>query len=180
VARRLAFVLAGLVLAWLVLCATLFVWPHEGGLPERADAVVVLSGGLNARLDPALKLMHTGIAPVLAVSSAFRDEHWKKAQRLCRGDLGPTRYDVLCFTARPYSTVGEAEVVGKLARRNGWHRIVVVTSTYHVTRARMLFRRCYDGGISFVGTGSPWWRLPEEWAYETGKLAVQLTVRRGC
>jgi hypothetical protein len=31
-----------------------------------------------------------------------------------------------------------------------------------------------------VGTRSPWWRLPEEWASETGKLFVQLTVERGC
>jgi hypothetical protein len=31
-----------------------------------------------------------------------------------------------------------------------------------------------------LGTGSAWWRLPEEWASETGKLLVQLTVQRGC
>jgi uncharacterized SAM-binding protein YcdF (DUF218 family) len=178
--RRLAFVLAGLVACWLVLCAVLLVWPDEGGMPPKVDAVVVLSGGLNSRLDPAIALMRRRIAPVLAISSAFRDENWKKAQRLCRGDLGPTRYDVLCFTARPYSTRGEARVVAQLARRQGWHRIVVVTSTYHITRARTLFRRCYSGRLWFVGTASPWWRLPEQWAYETGKLAVQLTLRRGC
>ena len=31
-----------------------------------------------------------------------------------------------------------------------------------------------------VGSSWPWWKLPEEWASETGKLAVQLTVQRGC
>jgi hypothetical protein len=44
----------------------------------------------------------------------------------------------------------------------------------------MLFRRCWNGPLWVVGTGSTWWRLPEEWAYETGKLAVQLTAQRGC
>ncbi len=44
----------------------------------------------------------------------------------------------------------------------------------------MLVRRCYHDALWVVGTGSPWWRLPEEWASETGKLLVQLTVRRGC
>jgi hypothetical protein len=31
-----------------------------------------------------------------------------------------------------------------------------------------------------VGAPSPWWRLPADWASETGKLLVQLTVQRGC
>jgi hypothetical protein len=31
-----------------------------------------------------------------------------------------------------------------------------------------------------VGTSAPWLTLPEEWAYETAKLAVQSTVDRGC
>jgi uncharacterized SAM-binding protein YcdF (DUF218 family) len=67
-----------------------------------------------------------------------------------------------------------------MARTRGWTHVVVVTSTYHVTRARMLVRRCYGGEVSMVGTSSRWWKLPEEWASETGKLAVQLTAERGC
>jgi hypothetical protein len=31
-----------------------------------------------------------------------------------------------------------------------------------------------------VGVGSTWWKLPEEWAFETGKLITQLTMQRGC
>jgi hypothetical protein len=172
--------LVALIGAWLVLCAVLFVWPRQPEPPTKADAVVVLAGGLNSRLDPAIALMRRRIAPVLAISSAFHDEKWKKAQRLCRGDLGPTRYAVLCFTAEPFSTQGEARTVAAIAREEGWNRIVVVTSTYHVTRTRMLFRRCYDGELWVVGTRSPWWRLPRQWVNETGKLAVQLTYQRGC
>jgi hypothetical protein len=44
----------------------------------------------------------------------------------------------------------------------------------------MLVQRCYPGDVSMVGTRSTWWKLPEEWAFETGKLLVQLTLRRGC
>lgn len=178
--RRLLLVLAALVAAWLVACVFLFVWPRADSPPSRADAVVVLSGGLNQRLDPALALVRRGVAPVLAISSAFHGSRWKKAQRLCRGEEGPTRFRVLCFDAVPYSTQGEARTIARLARSHGWHRVVVVTSTYHVTRARMLVRRCYHDALWVVGTGSPWWRLPMEWASETGKLIVQLTVRRGC
>lgn len=178
--RRLLAVVAVLVGAWLVTVAFLFIWPRADAPPARADAVVVLSGGLNERLDPALALVRRGVAPVLAISSAFRDPRWAKAHRLCRGEEGPTRFRVLCFEASPYSTRGEARSVARLARQHGWTRIVVVTSTYHVTRARMLFQRCYHGRLWVVGTGSTWWRLPEEWASETGKLLVQATVERGC
>lgn len=179
--RPLLLVLAGLVALWLGACAVLFVWPPaESSPPAHADAVVVLSGGLNRRLDPALALMRTGIAPVLAISGAFHHGRWKKAQRLCRGGLGPTRYRVLCFEPHPYSTRGEARAIARLARVHRWSRVVIVTSTYHVTRARMLVRRCYRGDLWVVGTSSTWWRLPEDWASETGKLLVQLTFERGC
>jgi uncharacterized SAM-binding protein YcdF (DUF218 family) len=179
VIRRTLLALAVLAGAWLVLCAVLFVWPRGSAPPPKADVVVVLSGGLDSRLDPALALMRRRTAPILAISSAFVGGNWKKAERLCRGEI-PTRYQVLCFTAKPYSTQGEARAVAALAREQGWKRVVVVTSTFHVTRARILFHRCYRGKLWMVGTRSAWWRLPEEWANETGKLAVQLAVQRGC
>lgn len=177
--RRLLLVLAALVAAWLVACIFLFVWPHADSAPAHADVVVVLSGGLDRRLDPALALVRRGVAPVLAISSPFRGK-WPKAQALCTGKTKSPGFRVLCFNPRPYSTQGEARTVAKIARAHGWRRMVVVTSTFHVTRARMLFRRCYHGSLWVVGSGSTWWKLPEEWASETGKLLVQLTVQRGC
>lgn len=170
-----------LVGLWLVAVALLFVWPQaDTGAPAHADAVVVLSGGRNWRLDPALKLVERRVAPILAISSPFRDQKWTKAHRLCNGQDGPLRFKVICFQAVPYSTRGEAETVTRLAKHDGWKRIVVVTSEYHVTRARMLFRRCYHGGLWMVGTSAPWLTLPVEWAFETGKLLVQSTVERAC
>ena len=80
----------------------------------------------------------------------------------------------------PFSTRGEARAIGRLARARGWNRVVVVTSTFHVTRTRLLFHRCYGGRLWVVGAAAPWWRLPEEWASESGKLIVQLTAERGC
>lgn len=179
--RRLITVLLVLVGLWLVAVALLFVWPRANETPPaHADVVVVLSGGRDTRLDPALKLMNRGIAPVLAISSAGRDPKWVKARRLCAGTYGKVHFQVVCFEASPYSTRGEAETMSRLAREHGWHRIVVVTSTYHVTRARMLFRRCFHGTLWTVGTSSPWYSLPEEWASETAKLTVQTVYERGC
>jgi uncharacterized SAM-binding protein YcdF (DUF218 family) len=178
--RRLLIVLAAIVAVWLVACAVLFVWPWAVSTPKSANAVVVLSGGRNSRLDPALELMRRGVAPVLVISSPAQDRKWRTAQRICKAPPHAYRFRVLCFEAAPYSTRGEARAIGRLAREHGWKQVTVVTSTYHVTRARMLVRRCYSGGLSMVGARSTWWKLPEEWASETGKLIVQLTAQRTC
>ncbi len=70
--------------------------------------------------------------------------------------------------------------MARLARERGWHTIVVVTSRYHVRRARMLFRRCTRARLEFVAADAPFWgyalNAPLEWA----KIGVQLTLRRGC
>jgi uncharacterized SAM-binding protein YcdF (DUF218 family) len=179
VIRRILLILAALVAAWLVACAVLFVWPRTDPPPAHADAVVVLAGGLDRRLDPALALVRSGVAPVLAISSPFRGD-WAKARALCTGKTKPAKFAVVCFQPTPYSTQGEARAVARLARTNRWKHIIVVTSTFHVTRARMLFERCYHGKLSMIGSSWPWWKLPEEWASETGKLIVQLTYQRGC
>jgi uncharacterized SAM-binding protein YcdF (DUF218 family) len=179
VLRRLLLILVGLVAAWLVACLVLFVWPPaESSAPAHADVVVVLSGS-KRRLPPALALIRRGVAPVLALSTVQRTKHWPQAERLCAAH----RYAgarVVCFTAVPYNTRGEARTVARLARERGWHSIVVVSSTFHLTRAKMLFERCYHGRLAMIGSPSTWWQLPLEWASETGKLLVQLTVQRGC
>lgn len=168
-----------LVLAWIAASLVLFTWsPWETGAPAHADAVIVLSGG-RERLPPAMALIRRHVAPVLAISSVYRTKPWPLGDRLCAA----RRYAharVLCFDAKPYSTRGEAETVERLARERGWTRIVVVTSGFHITRAHMLFRRCYDGRLWMVGVPYPWWKLPAEWASETAKTAVQLIAERSC
>jgi uncharacterized SAM-binding protein YcdF (DUF218 family) len=179
VLRRLVPAVVVLVLAWVAACLALFTSsPWQNGAPAHADAVIVLSGG-RERLPPAMALVRRGVAPVLAISSVARTKPWALGRRLC----ATGRYahaTVLCFDARPYSTEGEAAAVGRLARQRHWSRIVVVTSRFHVTRAHMLFHRCYDGGLWLVGVAYPWWKLPAEWLSETGKMIVQLSVQRGC
>jgi uncharacterized SAM-binding protein YcdF (DUF218 family) len=177
--RRILLVLVALVAAWLVACLVLFVWPPaESSAPAHADVVVVLSGNTR-RLPPALALIRHGVAPVLALSTVQRTKHWPQAERLCAAHRYANAH-VVCFTAVPFSTRGEARTVARLAKERGWHSVVVVTSTFHVTRADLLFRRCFKGRLAMIGSPSVWWQLPEEWLSETGKLLVQLTLRRGC
>jgi uncharacterized SAM-binding protein YcdF (DUF218 family) len=179
VARRVLIVLAVLAGAWLVACAVLFVWPPaETGAPARANAVVVLSGAKN-RLTKGEQLIRDGVAPVLAISSVLKTPNWPAARRLCHAGRY-LRARVLCFEADPYSTRGEAETMSKIARRHRWSSLAIVSSTFHLTRAKLLFQRCYAGKLSFIGSSTPWWKLPSEWVSETAKLTVQLLFQRSC
>src|SRR5204863_8394829 len=116
--RRVLVVFAVLVAAWLVTCVVLFVRPPaESKAPRHADVVVVLSGD-KGRLPPALGLVRSGVAPVLAISTVDRTPHWTFARRLCAaGRYGRAR--VICFDAVPYSTQGEARTLRVLSRRRG-------------------------------------------------------------
>jgi uncharacterized SAM-binding protein YcdF (DUF218 family) len=173
--RTLGFAALALVV-WLIATAILFVWPREEE-PRSADAVVVLSGVRKARLAKGLELVRSGVAPTLVISDG-RAPGWPEANRLCDG--GASRFRVVCFRPDPYSTHGEAADIARLARARGWRSLVVVTSRYHVTRARLLFRRCVGGPVSGAAADtSPSamaLNVPAEW----GKLLWQLTLERDC
>jgi uncharacterized SAM-binding protein YcdF (DUF218 family) len=165
-ARLLSFLLA----VWLVWAVVLFVFHHDDA-PGRADAVVVLQGS-KTRLPLGYRLMQEGDAPLLVVS---RGSGQKLEDRLCDGK---TPFQVVCFAAS--STRGEARKVARIARDRGLRRINVVTSQFHVYRAREIFARCYDGELRMVGAPQPAWLLPKYMLSESVKLAYQSALARGC
>ncbi|HEX6701267.1 MAG TPA: YdcF family protein [Gaiellaceae bacterium] len=148
-------------------------FPREDSL-RPADAVVVLAGSPGDRLPEGLRLVRGGIAPVLYISDG---EH-----ETTHGFCGHTRpYRVVCLRPTPYSTRGEAETVKRVAAARGWRRIVVVTSQYHVRRARMLFDRCLGSSrVAVVGTRPSLPRFALGALLEWPKLALALTLRRAC
>ena len=127
----------------------------------KADAIVVL-GGRPTRLPVGLRLWRAGVAPALVV---FNEDG--------RGDD-----EHLYVRPEPYNTRGEARTTARLARENGWRSIVLVTSSYHVPRARMIFRRAYDGEIHAVSAPPTLWRLPYDLVSELVKAAYAVTLRR--
>jgi uncharacterized SAM-binding protein YcdF (DUF218 family) len=171
---RLVLVLLVVVAAWAAVTARFVLWPEEQS-PRHADAVVVLSGD-HLRLGKALELMARQVAPTLVISDG-RAPGWHRANRLCEGGA---RFRVVCFKPRPYSTRGEARAVARLARARGWRSVLVVTSRYHVTRARLLFRRCVDARVWVTGSTYRRSLVPLEVFLEPAKLAYALVVARRC
>jgi len=171
-------VLIGLV-AWLAAALYLFVWPQRDH-PRRAAAIIVLAGDEEHRFPAALALARAGVAPVLVISDGVRSG-WAPARDLCAHPRGHG-FRVICFRPRPYSTRGEARGALTLAERYHWRSLLVVTSTYHVFRSRLLFKRCLDGHarVYATGTGNTLAWLPLNMLSETVKLGLALTTRRGC
>ena len=170
--RRLLVALAA-VAAFLAATAYLFVFPREDS-PRAVDAVVVLAGSPADRLPAGLELVRRRVAPVLYVSDGARET----TGRLCHRTVP---YRVVCLRPEPYSTRGEAETVARVARERRWSRVLIVTSDYHVRRARMLFGRCLGAGrVAVVGTRPSLPRFALGALLEWPKLALALTFRRAC
>jgi uncharacterized SAM-binding protein YcdF (DUF218 family) len=163
------------LLAWVVAVSAAFALRH-GGRAVHADAVVVLEGS-KPRLPKGLQLVEQGYAPLLVIS---RGDHKQLEAKLCAGRGWPVRVRVICFTANPASTRGEAEFIGRLATQRGLARIDVVTSQFHVFRSQILLERCYHAELTMVGVPQPVWKFPWYAVTETAKLAYQLVVARGC
>jgi uncharacterized SAM-binding protein YcdF (DUF218 family) len=147
---RLVPIAAGLAVAVLVaLTGKLFVWPTPTvKQPGRADAVIVLAGGSGDRLIKAMALMHNRTAPRLFIVDG-KDPGWAAANALCDRTQqdGDFFYVVTCPEAKPNTTRGEARWAQAQYRDNHWNRVVVVTSRYNLTRARLSMDRCLGSGF---------------------------------
>ncbi|MGI8901477.1 MAG: YdcF family protein [Nocardioides sp.] len=130
------------------LLAAMIQWPATDD-PRKADAVVVLSGDHGERLGRAKELVAAGVAPTLVLAGAP-----DRAENL---DMcaGRTSFDVVCLRPEPDNTRTEAAATAELARSRNWRALVVVTSTSHVARARLIFDRCFAGSLQVVGADPP-------------------------
>lgn len=119
--------------------------------PASADAIVVLGAAvrpdgqpslsLRQRVERGVELYHAGVAPFLVMSGgmgayppAEADAMAALAVRLGVPD------DAIVREARSTSTLENAAFVRAIAESFGWRRIVVVSDTYHLARARWMFR----------------------------------------
>lgn len=170
--RRRAFVAVLTLLAVFgAASARLLIWPAQGA-PARVGAIVMLAGPGN-RLSVALQLARAHRAPVLVVSQG-----WEGYGGPCPPAVPGVK--LVCFDPNPGDTRGEAEFTGKLAKRDGWRSVVLVTTWGQDTRARLLVGRCFSGTVYVVTTSLPWYDWPYEIAYQWAALFKALLLKRTC
>lgn len=169
--RRAIIVAVVLVVFFCVATFRVILWPAQG-MPANVSAIVMLAGP-GDRLSVAMRLARTHRAPVLVVSRG-----WRGYSGPCPPSTPGVR--TICFEPDPGNTRGEAEFVGQLAKRYGWHSIVLVTTPEQDTRARLQVGRCFPGSIYAVTTPLPLRELPYQVAYGWGALAKALTLYRTC
>lgn len=116
-----------------------------------ADAIVVLGGTAYERFDIGLDLAKRGYAPYLLISRSTGADD-RKMDKYCDGHF---TFTVSCFIPDPWTTEGEAEEIRSRAQEFGWHHIIVITFTPHVSRARYIVGKCFDGELTMVASPPP-------------------------
>ena len=164
-------VVAILVIAFSTATARLFIWPDQG-MPARVSAIVMLDSPGNS-VGAALRLERQHRAPFLVISQGTYLSGYG-----CPGPIH--RVKLICFNPSPATTQGEAEFVGRLARKYHWHSIAVVTITPQDSRARLRVERCFAGPVYVVTRPVALASWPYQIAYEWGAMIKALVLQRGC
>ena len=118
-----------------------------------ADAIAVLSGNTPYRVLEAIDLHRKGFAPLILLTQSIGEKDYQILMKSL-GVNHKTRFEVnrkvSIYKGIPTeqivplpeidSTKSEAEVILAFLKREGLQSIIVVTSGYHSTRTRLIFR----------------------------------------
>ncbi len=148
----------------LAVTARTVIFPREDPAAQ-SDAIIVL-GGLNSAVvvARAVELAKSGYSSHVLISDAFGGD--TRPTHLCQRTVPVpgTAISVECFNPQPATTGGEAEAIAHFAARRGWTSVIVVTASYHVSRARVQVSQCYTGHLAVVGARQQ--MDTSDWAYQ--------------
>lgn len=154
---------------------------------QKADAIAVLAGTRMNRPLEAADLYQQGLAPRIVLTRALPEQSFATlaskgitlpadadTARAVLQTLG-VPHDALIVPDRVHdNTAQEGQTLRQLAMANGWHRLIIVTSRYHLRRARFAVRRELRGtGIEVMMHGSRyddtnpdrWWTSRADWRW---------------
>lgn len=109
--------------------------PGQGGeVDPRVDAIVALTGGGGARIRQALTLLEQDHAGRLLISGVHPDTSVGDLQRLTGrgGDIFACCVDIGRVAT---TTRGNALEIAEWVAKNGYRRVVIVTSDFHMPRS---------------------------------------------
>jgi len=150
-------------------------WLDVGSPPQKADAVVLLNGGLNSRPFVAAALVHGGWAPKILlntvaahpseISGAIPPFFEINSRALEYG--GVSRDCVVRLDSAAQTTFDEAQAVADYLADHPAQRLMIVTEGPHTRRSRWIFQRVLaDRPVEIMMFSAPaegfenenWWR----------------------
>jgi len=143
---------------------------------KEANAIVVLSGGEDARLQEAISLYQEEYADVVILTETGAvlegyDATYSSEQRLALIDAGilPTAIHVVGKHAA--STREEAKLIRTQVANTDVHTLIVVTDPYHTLRTRLIWNDVFkDSGVELIvrpARGS-WYKAETWWLSSAG------------
>ncbi len=192
VARRLAWVMAGVGVWSLVAWAASRALIVESDARCDADVIVVLAGAdsYRARTAHAAELYAQGCASFVVLTNDGVRGGWSQTEQrnlmfierayreLRRAGIAPERIVVLPDIMS--GTYDEAIHVRDEAERRAWRRVMIVTSPYHMRRAWWSFRQAFDGSETKISCRAArfdenapavWWLDAKGWRDVAGEYA---------
>ena len=174
-----------------------YVLVSSDSLPPHADVAIVLQGsvlGEIARVAGAAQLLRQGTV-AQALLSVPKQSYWGEsvpdaARAYIERNYGSAIGDrvIFCETGPDVdSTEQEAEALRGCIQKEGWRKVVVVTSNYHTRRAGRIWRSVLKNAEPAIqlwvyGVDDPefqprgWWRKrlwAKTWFYEFTKLVAE-------
>jgi len=187
--RAFAIAVLAVIVAWGVGLTR-----YANGIPMQAsapvapaDAIVVLTGG-SKRMDAGVALLTGGAAPVLFVSGVDHRVDPARVRDLvpdAAGSLDQATID--CCIVLGYGasdTLGNARETALWARATGRRSLLLVTSNYHMPRARLEFEHALPEVALTAYPVVPvdvrvdaWWRWPGTFGLIAGEWTKYIFAR---
>jgi uncharacterized SAM-binding protein YcdF (DUF218 family) len=153
----------------------------------KADAIVVLGGGVDTRPFAAAKLYHAGVAPLILYMNVKLTPAEKigivlpekeETRRILLSEGVPAGA-ILAIGTNVASTYDESFAVRAWESRSGAKSMVIVTDVFHTRRARWVFEKQLRGtgvqvdmqGVATLAYGTTNW-----WKHEEGVIGFQNEV----
>jgi len=147
--------------------------------PQKAEAIVVLNGGVPIRILEAVDLYNSGFGEILIFCKTAESSDYKKLKEY--NIYYPVEHDINKQIAEVFeipssniymvnkkvsSTYGELESIKGFLIDNNIKKIIIVTSKFHTLRARLIANKVLNKDIDFMIIASnydgynpkTWWK----------------------
>jgi len=193
------FLVVGGLIVWFPIYGGRFL-QHEDPL-QKADAIFVLAGTRIERPLEAVDLYKEGWAPFIVLSPGrlevsesvlqARGVRFPRESELARDamvQLGVPPEAFLPTTGYVDNTSEEANLLRAMVKARHWHRVIVVTSKYHIRRAGFAFRRGLEdtGAVPIMRASrydksdpANWWRIRSDFRFAGSEWLKLIFYRFG-